>query len=145
MTAPAVIVFADGERATIDVLKAELASRAALDYVSTATVGVEYPTGSAGDPAVPHLQVALDGTPVVYPAAEFATVRLTAWHSTRTKAKQLAALAKAVLDAHGGNADVWGFRPLTGPQPAADPDTGLPMCTLTMRVSVRAHRSGGIP
>lgn len=146
MTAPAVLVFADAERAAIDVLKAELALRTGIDYVSPAiTVGVEYPGGSAGSAEVPHVQVAHDGTPTIQEAAEFATVRLTAWHTSRTSAKRLVALCKGVLDAHRGTADVHGFRPLTGPQPATDPDTGLAMCTLTVRVSVRAHLAGGIP
>lgn len=146
MTAPDVIVFADAERAAIDVLTAELSARSSLPYVTgDLTVSVDYPTGSTDDPQTPHLQVVLDGTPVVFPAAEFATVRLTAWHDTRSNAKRLAALAKAVLDAHPGTADVHGFRPLTGPQPATDPDTGLAMCTLTVRVSARGHRAGGIP
>lgn len=141
-----VLVFEDAERVTIDVLKAELAARDALDYVTEdLTVSVDYPSGDPDAPTVPHLQVVLDGTPTVAPAAEFATVRITAWGVSRTSAKNLAALAKAVLDAHGGNGDVWGFKPLTGPQPSDDPETGHPMCSLTMRVSVRAHPEGGIP
>lgn len=124
----------DAERVTIDYLTSELDARGE----STPT-GVNVPhdwTAKSGD----YLQVALDGTPTVnYPALWVATVRVTAWSASTTKAKRLAGLAQAILLAHPGDraAGVAGCLPGTGVLPTRDPKTKAALASITVRMKLR--------
>lgn len=124
-----VVVFADPQRAVIDYL---------APLLTDTTVGATVPTGSSSAPVAPYLLVAWDGTPTVsWPATQAATVRLTAFCATPTKAKALLAQAQGQLLAHPGDAAIWSTQPLTGGLTAVDPDTQLHMCSATFRVNVR--------
>lgn len=126
------VTFADAETACKDYLKAELAARA-----ESATVGVGLPgTWTTSSPT--HVSVEMDGTPLLtYPVVARATVRVTAWASSRTEAKRVVGLCMGLLLAHPGSDDLWSITPLTGVLPARDPDNGAPIASVTVRASVR--------
>jgi hypothetical protein len=122
----------DAERVVIDYLTTALAARG-----QDVTVGVVIPaTWTTG--TKPHVQVALDGTPIVtYPVLWRASVRVTVWASTTTAAKTLAALAHGLLLIHPGSADVGSIRNLTGILPTRDPNTGAQLATVSVQVNLR--------
>jgi len=126
------VVPADAERVTIDYLAVTLAGRG-----EDATVGVTVPQ-KWGKTTKPHVQVALDGTPVVqYPCLVRATVRVTVWHASTTTAKRLANLCMGLLLAHPGDADMAGCLPGTGVLPAVDPATKAQLASITVRAKLR--------
>jgi hypothetical protein len=109
------------------------------DVGETVTVGVGVPEGWTPD-VTPHLEVAWDGTPVVFAQGVVygATLRIVARAKTTTTAKRLASLAQGLLTAHSGGGGITSFRPLTGPLPARDPDTRAELCSVTLRATARA-------
>lgn len=125
------VTYPDPERAFVDLLT-EL-----LDDESV-TVGVGVPDGwqpSTGD----HIQVSWDGTPLEeHPIAIYPTLRIVAWSASTTEAKRLAMLCQGLLLAHTGGSSVGAIRPLTGPQPARDPDTRAELAAITVRATVRS-------
>jgi len=121
-------VAPDIERITVDYLTATLAARS-----QDVTVGVNVPT-TWTTATKAHVQVALDGTPVVaYPVMARPTVRVTAWHASTTTAKALAALCEGLLLSHPGTPAVAGFLAGTGVFPAKDPATGAQLASITVR------------
>lgn len=127
------VAFPDAERLAVDYLTDALADRD-----EDVTVGVDLPatwtTASKN-----HVQVALDGTPIVtYPALAKATVRVTAWSGAATQAKALAGLAMSLLLTHPGSSDIASVRPLTGVLPARDPDSGAQLASITVQVNLRS-------
>lgn len=120
------------ETVTIDYLTAELAARS-----QDVTCGVVIP--SAWAPGTkPHVQVALDGTPVVqYPVLWWATVRVTVWATATTAAQNLAGLCEALLLSHAGSATVAGALPGTGLLVTTDPDTKAALASVTVRLKLR--------
>jgi len=121
----------DAERLVVDYLTAALAGRA-----QDVTVGTVVPsTWTAGTKA--HIQVGLDGTPVVqYPILASASVRVTAWHTSTTTAKTLAALCEGLLCSHPGSAQIGSVQSLTGVLPTRDPDTGAQLASISVRVNL---------
>lgn len=123
----------DAERVTVDYLTTAMAARG-----ETCTVGVVIPTVAWTPTTTSHVQVALDGTPVVqYPVMESATVRVTAWAGTTTEAKRLLRLSLALLLAHPGGSGVGSVRPLTGCLPATDPVTKAQLASGSVRMNLR--------
>lgn len=123
----------DAEHVVRDYLETALAARS-----QDVTVGVDLPTIWTTE-TKPHVQVALDGTPSVnYPVLWKATVRVTAWSSSTTTAKALAALCQALLCAHPGDVSVASVQPLTGVLPTRDPDTGAQLASVSVRVNLLA-------
>ena len=121
----------DAEHVTIDYLTAALAARG-----QDVTCGVNIPT-TWTTTTKSHLQVALDGTPeVTYPIRWRTTIRLTAWASTTTAAKALAALAHGLMLSHPGSPEVGSVRPLTGTLPTRDPVTGAQLASVTVQVNL---------
>jgi len=127
-----VTVPPDAEHVAVDYLTSALLARA-----QDVTVGVNIPaTWVAG--TKPHVQVALDGTPIVeYPILFRSTIRVTCWHASTTTAKALAALCQAILCAHPGSVQVASVQPLTGVLPARDPDTGVQLASISVRLNLR--------
>lgn len=107
-------------------------------YALAATVGVGVPTSwTAG--SGPHIQVALDGTPVVVsPIYVRATIRVTVWDDQITEAKALAGHLQGLMHAHMGGYDITAIQPLTGTFPARDPDTGAELASFTVAAAVRS-------
>lgn len=124
----------DGERLALDYLKAALTGRG-----ETATVGIGVPGGwttESGD----HVQIGLDGTPVVeYPVLWRTTLRVTAWSPSTTEAKRLASLCEALLLSHPGSPGWSGCLPGTGVLPTDDPDTGAALASITVRQKLRGQ------
>lgn len=122
----------DAERVVIDYLTAALAARS-----QDVTVGVNIPT-TWTTATKPHVQVGWDGTPeVTYPVLWRCSVRVTAWSSSTTTAKALAALAHGLLLSHPGSAEVGSIRPGTGVLPTKDPDTGAQLASVSVQVNLR--------
>ena len=121
----------DAERVTIDYLTAALATRS-----QDVTVGVDIPT-TWTTATKPHVQIGWDGTPEVqYPILWRASVRITAWSSSTTTAKALAALCEALMCSHPGSAQVASVQSLTGVLPTRDPDTGAQLASVSVRVNL---------
>jgi hypothetical protein len=121
----------DAERVTIDYLTAALAARS-----QDVTVGVDIPT-TWTTATKPHVQIGWDGTPEVqYPILWRASVRITAWSSSTTTAKALAALCEALMCSHPGSAQVASVQSLTGVLPTRDPDTGAQLASVSVRVNL---------
>lgn len=121
----------DAEHLVVDYLTSALAGRG-----QDVTVGVDLPA-TWTTTTKPHVQVGHDGTPSGrYPITAKATVRLTAWASSTTAAKALAALAQGLLLVHPGDAGVGSTQFLTGNLPARDPTTGAQLASNTTRVNL---------
>lgn len=131
------VTFPDAEAAMLRHLNAAWSDRDEAFRPSTSTNA--FPTVRPVGKAT-HLQVELDGTPVVeYPAVERATVRFTLWAAPgqHDSAKQAAAMAQAFVAAHPGDVDVWSTRILTGRLKGTDPSSKYPFVSFTARVSLR--------
>lgn len=131
------VTFADPEAVAKTYLTSVFAARA--EAYKPATITNAFPTVAlTGD--VTHLQVELDGVPGVdYPVTERATVRVTAYSAPgkQSNAKNLASLAQGLLYAFPGNADCYGFVPLTGRLKAVDNATKNNLVSFTMRANMR--------
>ena len=100
----------DAEHVTIDYLTPALAARG-----QDVTCGVNIPT-TWTTTTKPHVQVALDGTPIVeYPVLWRASIRVTCWASSTTAAKALVALAHGLLLQHPGSPEAVSYTHLTLP------------------------------
>lgn len=114
----------------------ERLTRDLLDSLVAVPVGVGVPSDWSGSD---YFQVACDGTPVLeHPVVSHATVRIVAWSTSTTRAKELANLALGLLSAHEGGAGIAAIRPLTGLFPARDPENRGELASVTLRVSVRS-------
>ena len=121
-----------------DVEKAVRALLASLTPSPT-TVGIGVPATWTLTGA-PHLQLGWDGTRVPnHRLTATALIRVTAWASSTSKAKELALDADARLCAHDGTGVIAHIRPGSGVMPARDPDTGAELATFTVRVTVRSQ------
>lgn len=124
-------VTPDAERLVIDYLTGALGARA-----QDVTVGTIVPAAWVSGTKA-HVQVGLDGTPsVTYPVLWRASVRITAWSSSTTAAKALAALCEALMLSHPGSAGVASVQSLTGVLPVKDPDTGAQLASVSVRVNL---------
>lgn len=110
-----------------------------LDTVLTETVGVGVPTNWVKGSSDPHVQTSLDGMFMAsWPVAGEATIRLVAWATSPTAAKELAQRAQGYLLAHDGTGQIARTRPLTGLLPARDEQTGAEIASVTVRVTLRS-------
>lgn len=89
------------------------------------------------DRPVPYVMVRLDGTTTDYPVNETATIRVAVWHRTEAEGLALIQAIRAVLCSYPGGSEVRSIRPLTGPLPTLDPDTGSPLSSITVAVRLR--------
>lgn len=132
------VTFADAEAATRTVLLNALASRS--EVYKPATITNKFPTSALTGNAT-HLQVEVDGTPTfsTYPVTKRTTVRVTAYSAptNQDNAKNLHNLAAALLSAHPGDADTFGFVVLTGDLKAVDSATKNNLVSFTARVNLR--------
>lgn len=121
--------YGDLERALVDYLTPLIAG---LPGFAGATVGVGLPTGwSTGSP--PHVSVFDDGGTEARswtgdPLVETATVRVTAWANTPTRAKTLARLARRALLEYPA-------RPGARVVAAQDPDSRAPIASGTITIT----------
>lgn len=105
----------------------------------TCTVSIGVPSGWTAA-SENHLQVALDGDPIpVWPICTRPTIRLVARAASTSEAKALCGLAFGLLCAHNGGDGIVSVRPLTGVQPARDPETNAELASATVRVTVRTE------
>lgn len=128
------VIPPDAEHVTIDYLAESLAARGDLSKV-----GVDVPS-SWTTASEDYVQVALDGTPTVqYPVLWIATVRVTCWSSSPTKAKDRARLCEGLLLTHPGDraVGVVGCLPGTGVLRTKDPDTKAALASITVRMKLR--------
>ena len=117
------------ERAVIDYLTPLLASHG-KDVTCGVTIPTTWTTATKS-----HVQVGLDGTPVVrYPIYAKAAIRVTVWNASTTVAQSLAALCEGLLLSHPGDTVVSGVKPGTGVLPTRDPDTGAQLATIGVEV-----------
>ncbi len=131
------VTFPDAERALLGFLGPLWAARS--EPFKPATRSNKFPSAALAGNAT-HLQVELDGTPLVeYPATERATVRFTFWSapSSQDNAKQGASITQALIATHPGDDDVWSTRILTGRLKGVDDDTRNNFVSFTARVSLR--------
>jgi len=131
MSTATALRFPDVERSAVDLLD-ELTP-------DPATVGISLPDDWDRAESPIHLQVGWDGTFITASRITAnATVRVVAWAATATAAKAAALDAHARLCAHRGGHSITLIRPLVGPQPARDADTGAELAWFTVRATVRA-------
>lgn len=131
------VTFPDAEAVMLDHLEPLLSAR--TDDFRPATFTNRFPTARPAGKRT-HLQVELDGTPVVeYPAVERATVRfsLYAGPDHADSAKEAAAVVQALVAAHPGSAEVWSTRLLAGRLKGIDPATKYPFVSFTARINLR--------
>lgn len=120
-----------------DVEKAARALLAELTDPPT-TVGIGVPQAWTPE-SPPHLQVGWDGTRTPpHRIVSRALIRVTAWASSTSTAKDLALVAEARLCAHDGTGPISTIRPATGLLPARDPDTGAELASFTVSMTVRS-------
>lgn len=128
-----VVDWPDVERLVVDLIDT---------YDLEPTIGIGVPSAWTPDDGL-HIQVALDGTPVVNaPVSSRSTVRVVAWSGSTTDSKDLAGILQGLLHAHAGGDGITAILPLTGTLPARDPDTGAELASFTVAVVVRSEPVG---
>lgn len=127
-----ITLFPDVMLSAVTYLRSALAARAE-PYAADVTVGTVFPR----DGETPFVLVRQDGQTIAKRLDAEATVRVTVWHTTEAKALALARLCQALLVAHPGDAEVRLFSPMNGPFPAADPDNGTPLASLSVAARLR--------
>lgn len=133
------VVFLDVQAAGAQVLRMALTGRPE-SYTAGATVGTRVPGDRTPEtPHLPYVLVAKD-TDLPHPSMANArcTLRVTAWHEDEDQAHDLAMLCQGLLLVHSGPV-IRSVKPGTGPLPAVDPPTGLPLSTCTVLANVRPH------
>jgi hypothetical protein len=132
----AAVLFPDAAAAACGILRAALASRAE-PYAAGATVGTRVPDArSPEDPRLPLVLVALDGvTPAPSRLNTVALLRISVWHTDEDRAHDLAQLCAALLHTAAGSV-IRSTRPGTGPVPGVDPDSRVPLATLTLTANI---------
>lgn len=136
------VVFPDPVESIITYLTARLAEYEDDDFVSEpqmVQVTAWYPHGSSLEaPAIPHVQVNLDGTfQVAYPVTKRATIRVAVWHANPSPAAKLASLVSGLMQTHPGDGRVFAVNLLTGEMPTRDPNSGFYLQSMTFRVFPR--------
>jgi hypothetical protein len=122
-----VVAFPDAMLAVLNIL------RAAMPAIRFGSVQQHETT----DKPTPYVMVRLDGSTVIYPVVETATIRVSVWHSTEADGLALGQRVRAVLCGYPGGSEVRSIAPLTGSIPTTDPDTGLPLSSFTVAVRLR--------
>lgn len=127
------VVFADARLAALEVLRANASAVA-----PGVTFGTRQPdVAGNGGPALPYVLVGHDAAYGTSRTGETAVVRLAVWARSESSALSIAQRARAVLLAYRGGIKARGFRPLTGPIPTTDPDSGTPLAYLTVAARLR--------
>lgn len=127
MSAP-LTTFTDAQLAVCDLLRPALVASSA-SYAAGAAVGTKLGTTR------PFVLVRQDAAFPRYPVDERVTVRVACWHSSEFKALALVRLCMAYLGSTSGTVGgIRATRPLTGPVPTTDPDTGEPLAYATCAV-----------
>lgn len=107
-------------------------------YVEGFTVGTKVPADKSLDKKrLPYILVRLDGSTLTQQVNEEATIRISVWHSTEAKGIALAQACRALLLSYGGGAKIRVIKPLTGTIPSSDPESGDPLSSFTVAVSLR--------
>jgi hypothetical protein len=88
-------------------------------------------------PTIPYVAVRLERSVSSLKALQTASLRVSVWHESEAQALALAQVLRAVLLAASGDAAVRSFGELTGPSPAPDPDSGLPLASFTVAARLR--------
>ncbi len=128
------VSYPDPEPVVVGMLEGGMA-----DIGEDLTVDIGVPPGWDRKTSKPHLQVDLDGTPVVEaPIRAFSTVRVVAWAATTGEAKRIAAVAHGWLLANSGRGGTDSISHLTGVAPAHDPKTKAELAAVTLRVGMRS-------
>lgn len=127
-----VIIFPDALSAGLAVLRAST-----LPEAQAATYGTETPE-ALGDafPGLPYVALELiDSDTSKHPFQEIAVVQVTAWADSKAKALRLLQVARAVLVAHPGDAQVGSITAgRRGPYSGNDPDSGRPLAATSVRM-----------
>lgn len=125
------VTYPDPERVVRDYLDSVIAD---------ATVGVGVPAGWTKTSPQPHVQVSTDGMFLTrtHPVYGEATIRLVAWSSSPTTAKELVQRAQGLLLAHPGTGSIARTRPLVGVLPSRDEQTNAEIASVTVRVTLRS-------
>jgi hypothetical protein len=139
MTTP-LVHFGDPGAVICDLLRERLADRDE-HYVDGVEVSARIPHDRTPErPRDPYVLVRVDGTPVViWPVHVRVTVGITVWHRSAEDAHDLAALCMALLATHSGRL-LRNVRPLSGPIPVVDADTGRRMSAATIAANLRPQR-----
>ena len=131
------IIFPDAMLAVVEVLRDRLET-VDQSYVEGFTVGTKVPADRSLDTAtLPYILVRLDGSTLTQQANEEATIRVSVWHSTEAKGIALAQACRALLLSYGGGTKIRVIKPLTGTLPTSDPESGDPLSSFTVAVSLR--------
>lgn len=131
------IVFPDPMLAVVELLRDNFQT-ITLDYAQGVTIGTRVPTDRALDKSyLPYVLVRLDGSTLTQQVNEAATIRISVWHTTEAKGIALAQVCRALLLSHEGGTNIRVVKPLTGPIPSSDPESGDPLSTFTVSVSLR--------
>lgn len=120
------LTFPDPMLATLDVL------RTLMPHITFGTLQPEDMTSSP----VPYVMVRIDGS-FRRMVTRAATMRVSVWHGTEAEGLAVAEYVEARLCAFPGDAQVRCFKPLTGPFPTNDPETGSPLASLTVSALLR--------
>ncbi|MFD8318599.1 hypothetical protein [Kitasatospora purpeofusca] len=130
------VLFPDAAAEACRILRAALAARAE-PYAAGVTVGTRVPDArSPEDPRLPLVLVALDGaTPHPSRLSAEVLLRVSVWHTDEDRAHDLAQLAATLLHTAGGPV-IRSTRPGTGPVSGVDPDSRVPLATLTLTAKV---------
>lgn len=132
----ALVVFPDVQAAGAAVLRMALAGRSE-PYTAGVTVGTRVPDTRAPEVPFRYVLVAKDGdTPHTSMANARCLLRITVWHEDPDQAHDLAMLCQGLLLVHSGDV-IRGARPVQGPIPARDPDSGLDLSTFLVLANVR--------
>ncbi|MFJ4799202.1 hypothetical protein [Kitasatospora purpeofusca] len=130
------VLFPDAAAEACRILRTGLAARPE-PYAAGATVGTRVPDArTPEDPRLPLVLVAVDGT-TTHPSRLAADVllRVSVWHTDADRAHDLAQLAAALLHRAAGPV-IRSTRPGTGPVPGLDPDSRVPLATLTVTARI---------
>lgn len=137
VTSRPLVVFGDAQAAGAGVLRTALQTRPE-PVAAGARVGTRVPAiRSPEDPGLPFVLVRKDAdSPHPSMANARVTLRVTVWHADADQAHDLAQLCQGLLMVHFGPV-LRSVRPLTGPVPATDPDSGVELSTFTVAGNVR--------
>lgn len=123
----------------VTVLRAVLDASGDTD-AQAATVGTRVPfTVGYPNPALPYFLVSLTSASSRdrWGTDERATVAVSVWTDEEAAAYSLARLAYSALLAYPGGSSVRAFRPVAGPIPTTDPESGGPLSTFTVEALAR--------
>lgn len=131
------IIFPDPMLAAVELLRDSFQS-INLDYAQGVTIGTRVPEDKALDKSyLPYVLVRLDGSTLIQQVHEQATIRISVWHSTEAKGIALAQVCRALLLSFEGGTKIRVVKPLTGPIPSSDPESGEPLSTFTVALTMR--------